>query len=328
MSESSTSAPARADGAAAAPVYASRRERRAAEAAAGTASTRRASAKGDAQGEAREPAAARAETRRERRIAEPPAAASSPPAPRALRDLLGQARRAVAAGGVMMAAAALAIGMTVPPTALSATAPSAADEPTIAEPAATEPPSVQVAIAGPAKPVATAPAERDAWTGDSSAALQMAAFQASGFGYAPGFIPTTGSIRWPFPVSASMSSGFGEYRGDSTHNGLDFNPGIGSPIQAIADGVVTWVGWKSNYGYGYYATVEHVINGVTVESLYGHMIDGSSPLVIGQTISVGDTIGLVGNTGYSTGPHLHLEIRVSGTPVDPYYWLTENATNR
>lgn len=229
-----------------------------------------------------------------------------------------------AAGGVMVAVAGLAVGMTIPSSALQVTATSAVAEP---EPTATAA-AQQVTIAvGPAVAEAT-PAERDAWSGGSTAALQMAAYQASGFGYAPGYIPTSGTIRWPFPYSTTMSSGFGEIRDDSTHKGLDFNPGIGSPIQAIADGVVTWVGWKSNYGYGYFVTIEHVIDGVAVESLYGHMIDGSSPLVIGQSVSVGDELGLVGNTGYSTGPHLHLEIRVAGTPVDPYEWLTEHATNR
>ncbi len=140
-------------------------------------------------------------------------------------------------------------------------------------------------------------------------------------------MPTTGSIRWPFPYSVPMSSGYGEARGDGIHTGTDFNPGVGSEISAIADGVVTWVGWNPNYAFGYFVTIQHNVNGQTVESLYAHMIDGSSPLSPGQTVAAGDLVGSVGNTGLSTGPHLHLRLQVEGSPVDAYAWLSEHATN-
>lgn len=297
-------------------VYASRRERRAAEAALDATPApslwpvELPAAAVPPPAQLRPPAPARAAT-----------TATAPPRPR-------QLSRSLLSSGAMLAAGLLAIGMTLPSNALLP--PSPGDQAAMADVVSDGSPASQRKQTGfglvdaAAAPTAAA---RDGYTGQSYAELQQAAYQAMGSGYAPGYVPTTGSIRWPFPYSVSMSSGFGEIRGDSIHKGTDFNPGVGSEIHAIADGVVTWVGWKSNYGYGYYAVIQHTIGGITVESLYGHMIDGSSGLYPGQSVKAGDIVGLVGDTGYSFGPHLHLEIHLSGTPVDPYAWLTEHATN-
>jgi murein DD-endopeptidase MepM/ murein hydrolase activator NlpD len=138
-----------------------------------------------------------------------------------------------------------------------------------------------------------------------------------------------GPIRWPFPVPVRISDGFG-YRpapcnGCSTyHTAVDFDPGAGQPIYAIADGVVRE--HDDGYGsWGNYVVLEHQINGQTVLTSYAHMQRGSSPLVPGATVKVGDFIGLVGGTGQVTGAHLHLEIDVDGQKVDPYTWLKANA---
>lgn len=248
----------------------------------------------------------------------------------AIRDAAGRGRRSVGramfSSAAFLAVGALAVGMTLPSSALKH--PSDDDAAAALRAVSTATAQAQeVTVAGSAAASASSAAERDTYTGTSYSELQQAAYQASGSGYAPGFVPTTGSVRWPFPYSVSMSSGYGEVRGDGIHNGTDFNPGVGAQIGAIADGVVTWVGWKANYGYGYFATIQHTVDGVTIESLYGHMIDGSSTLYPGQTVHAGDIVGLVGDTGYSFGPHLHLEIRVEGSRVDPYIWLTEHATN-
>jgi murein DD-endopeptidase MepM/ murein hydrolase activator NlpD len=104
---------------------------------------------------------------------------------------------------------------------------------------------------------------------------------------------------------------------------VDFTPGNGSPIYVIADGVVT--ASEFGGGYGQYAYIEHQINGQTILTVYAHMQRGSSPLQVGDRVSVGDFIGLVGNTGTSTGPHLHFEVRINGEYVDPFAWLKENA---
>src|SRR3954468_9222087 len=138
------------------------------------------------------------------------------------------------------------------------------------------------------------------------------------------------AVQWPFAVAVPVTDGFG-YRvspcpGCSTmHQGTDFTPGYGAPIQAIADGVVRSVK-QSNSGLGMHVVLEHLIDGDLVTSTYAHMQFGSVPLKQGQAVSVGDLVGLVGNTGSSTGPHLHLEIRLGGTKaVDAYAWLKKHA---
>ena len=136
---------------------------------------------------------------------------------------------------------------------------------------------------------------------------------------------TAGPIRWPFPYSVRTTDQFGDRVG-GFHKGTDFAAPAGTPIYAIADGVVTFV--QSDYsGYGYHVQISHKINGEQIESLYAHMTSDSSPLVVGDEISVGDFVGLVGDTGRSYGAHLHLEIHLDEVPVDPYAWLTANASN-
>ena len=142
---------------------------------------------------------------------------------------------------------------------------------------------------------------------------------------------TTGAIRWPFPYQVPISDGFG-WRpnpsgvGEGHHNGLDFTPGGGSPIYAVADGTVV-LHSDEQYGYGNHVILTHNVNGLVFDSLYAHMLTGSSPLNAGDPIKVGDFIGLVGDTGNSYGAHLHLEIRVGGAPIDPFPFLTTNAVN-
>ncbi|BDI21373.1 hypothetical protein L3i23_01490 [Herbiconiux sp. L3-i23] len=139
-----------------------------------------------------------------------------------------------------------------------------------------------------------------------------------------------GAIQWPFAVGVPISSGFG-YRPEQPagakpfHSGLDFNPGVGAPIQAIADGVVKTV-IESDSGFGVHVFIEHNVGGQKITSLYAHMQFGSVPLVEGQTVSAGDRVGLVGSTGQVTGPHLHFELQPDGgEQIDPYAWLKANA---
>lgn len=139
---------------------------------------------------------------------------------------------------------------------------------------------------------------------------------------------TKGAIRWPFPYKVTTSDGYGPRAapcgGCSTfHNGLDFLPGAGTPIYAVADGVVSFHAMDGSLGNK--VTIDHVIKGQPVQSIYGHMAIDSSALQVGDTIKVGDFVGLVGSTGLATAPHLHLEIHVAGIPVDPFAWLTANA---
>jgi murein DD-endopeptidase MepM/ murein hydrolase activator NlpD len=139
----------------------------------------------------------------------------------------------------------------------------------------------------------------------------------------------TGDIRWPFPGTVVLSSGFGPRSApcaacSSMHKGLDMTPGGGTPIGAAAAGVVRTSGMHGQFGQ--YAVIDHVIDGQRVSTLYAHMQIGSSPLVAGQTVQVGELVGKVGRSGVATGEHLHFEVLLGGsTQVDPKAWLDANA---
>ena len=116
-----------------------------------------------------------------------------------------------------------------------------------------------------------------------------------------------------------ISSGFG-FRSDpftgagAFHAGLDFKGPIGAPIYAAAKGVVSFAGVKS--GYGNCIEIDHG-NGLLTR--YAHM--SAFLAVIGQLVAAGDAIGAIGSTGRSTGPHLHFEVRINGSPVNPRPFL-------
>jgi murein DD-endopeptidase MepM/ murein hydrolase activator NlpD len=128
--------------------------------------------------------------------------------------------------------------------------------------------------------------------------------------------PAGGGGQFGWPASGPITSPFG-YRADPYGSkGSDFHPGIdigapyGSTITAAADGTVIFAGWYG--GYGNAVIVDH---GGGVSTLYGHC----SQLFVSehQTVQRGQALGAVGSTGHSTGPHLHFEVRVNGSPVDP-----------
>lgn len=116
-----------------------------------------------------------------------------------------------------------------------------------------------------------------------------------------------------------LSSGFGMrvhplLGGYRLHKGVDLAAVAGSPIRATADGVVARADWFG--GYGLTVQLEHVGG---VETRYGHM--SRLNVDAGQRVRKGDTIGYVGSTGRSTGPHLHYEVLVGGRAVDPAGYL-------
>jgi len=94
------------------------------------------------------------------------------------------------------------------------------------------------------------------------------------------------------------------------HNGIDFGVIVGTPIKATMDGKVTYAGWNTQ-GYGNLVIVE---NGA-YKTYYAHL--SSIPVAVGDVVAAGSTIGLSGNTGNSTGPHLHYEVRKNNLVVDP-----------
>jgi murein DD-endopeptidase MepM/ murein hydrolase activator NlpD len=143
--------------------------------------------------------------------------------------------------------------------------------------------------------------------------------------------PVGAAVRWPFAGATRISDGYGPRAapcgGCSTfHDGLDMNPGVGTPIGAVADGVVSSVTAFDDGGLGVHVMVDHVVAGQRVTSTYGHMLAGSAAVTAGQSVIAGQLLGAVGSTGQSTGAHLHLEIHLDGvTAIDPYGWLTQHA---
>ena len=117
-------------------------------------------------------------------------------------------------------------------------------------------------------------------------------------------------------MSGTITSRFGAVssRRVSRHTGLDIAASTGTKIKACAGGTVTFSGYKGSYGY--MIVVNH---GNGVETYYGHC----SKLYVkaGQQVNQGDVIAAVGNTGNSTGPHLHLEIRLNGVAYNPQNYL-------
>lgn len=119
-----------------------------------------------------------------------------------------------------------------------------------------------------------------------------------------------------------ISSGYGKridpFHGrEKNHHGLDIAAPEGSPIRAVQAGVVTYAGERG--GYGNVVILRHVDG---TETRYAHC--ASVAVEAGQTIPTGDTLGTVGSTGRSTGPHLHFEVRKDGKILDPAQWLSDN----
>ena len=107
------------------------------------------------------------------------------------------------------------------------------------------------------------------------------------------------------------------------HKGTDYMVGAGAPIYSIADGVVV-ASSENGPGWGVYVKIAHNIGGKSVTSLYAHMSYGTRRVSVGQTVSAGQLIGQVGDTGRAFGTHLHLEIRLNGGYVNAESWLKAN----
>ena len=148
------------------------------------------------------------------------------------------------------------------------------------------------------------------------AAAAAAASQGGGGGGAT-WVQGTGQLA--APVVAPITSDFGWrihpiYGTRRLHAGTDFGVDEGTPVHAADGGVVVEAGWVS--GYGYTVIIDH---GNGMSTLYAHNSDVAvSP---GQTVSKGQVVSYSGNTGGSTGPHLHFEVRINGEPTDPMGYL-------
>lgn len=213
------------------------------------------------------------------------------------------------------------------PTAL-ATAPPATGVPvpTPATPSRPAPPGSPGATrpAGPPAP-ATSPApwapadERGSWPRrsvkptPSTSSARVASSQAA----AP--TPTADPARaWVMPVTGvRLSSPYG-MRWGQMHRGIDLAGPIGLPLKAMSSGVVTFAGQQSGYG-----TIVQIRYWDGTISYYGHL--NSTAVAAGQAVTPGQVVGQLGNTGQSTGPHVHLEIHPGGgAAVDPAAWITHH----
>jgi hypothetical protein len=117
-------------------------------------------------------------------------------------------------------------------------------------------------------------------------------------------------VRFLRPISAAITDGFG-WVGGRRHTGLDMPAVYGTRVGAAGRGRVAFAGWNSG-GYGNLIVIKHRLG---FESWYAHL--SSIAVSPGQWVVGGTTIGYVGSTGHSTGPHLHFEVRHFGTPIDP-----------
>jgi murein DD-endopeptidase MepM/ murein hydrolase activator NlpD len=124
--------------------------------------------------------------------------------------------------------------------------------------------------------------------------------------HTPGMWPTWGTI----------TSLFGEKRRGYTHKGLDIANSTGTNIQATASGVVIYAGWHGNYG-----KKVMIYHGFGYTTTYAHL--SNFYVSVGDEVKQGDIIGAMGNTGHSTGSHLHYEVLVDGIPNDPMGFLPE-----
>lgn len=159
-------------------------------------------------------------------------------------------------------------------------------------------------------------AEERAQSSDEITAL-IRSETAAATGLTPGSASLEGFIM---PTAGRIGSGFGPrvhpiYGTTRQHQGVDIGARTGNPIWASKNGRVIFAGWKGGYGN----TVVMVHGDGTVTTLYAHMsvIHAS----VGDRIDQGEVIGEIGSTGLSTGPHLHFEVRVNGTPRDPVAFL-------
>ena len=125
--------------------------------------------------------------------------------------------------------------------------------------------------------------------------------------------------RWP--VRGQVNSGYGSRTSpwaakSEFHSGLDIGARVGTPVKSPAPGTVVFAGWNAEYGHA--LIIDH---GNETKSLYGHLSKLS--VAVNEKVQRGDVIALTGNTGRSSGPHLHYEIQVKGQSVNPTSYLWE-----
>lgn len=139
----------------------------------------------------------------------------------------------------------------------------------------------------------------------------------------------TNEVLFTWPLAAHTITAGWYYSDGKLHRAIDLRAAVGTPVCAAEDGTVDWVqAWdgrsiSGNQSYGNLVRIRHAdYNGGKLQTLYAHLKE--SKVKYGQTVKEGELIGYSGNTGNSTGPHLHFEVRLNGTRYNPLNWLDDD----
>ncbi|MGB4779038.1 M23 family metallopeptidase [Microbacterium sp.] len=230
--------------------------------------------------------------------------------------------------GVMTIVGLLAVGTTTPAAAVAAVSDGSADLTVAAAPKPTDKPEEIQAF------VASGDTGADTLDRPESYNVASMAEIAADSGvtiFAGTWVnDPSAAIQWPFPVGVPISAAYGSIsylsQFSTPHRGVDLTPGLGAEVHAVAAGTVR-IATEAGGDYGVTVLIDHIIDGQVVSTRYGHMQYGSLRVKQGDTVTAGEVIGTVGQTGKATGPHLHLEVLLGGTThTDPISWLTEHTT--
>ncbi len=271
----------------------------------------------------------RARVADERPAAEEPSVDTSHVAPRRARRSAGAVAKRVAAAsfslGVMTVVGLLAIGTTTPAEAVAAMSDRSADLTVATTTAKAAKTDIQAFVASGDAPASTL----DRPESYNVASMAEIAADSGVTLFAGTWVnDPTAAIQWPFPVGVPISAAYGSTsylsQFSTPHRGVDLTPGLGAEVHAVAAGTVR-IATEAGGDYGVTVLIDHVIDGQIVSTRYGHMQYGSLRVKQGDTVTAGQVLGTVGQTGKATGPHLHLEVLLGGTAhTDPIEWLKEH----
>ncbi len=226
--------------------------------------------------------------------------------------------------GVMTIVGMLAVGTTTTAAAVGSPSAETSDITTAAAPKSTE---IQAFVASGANDVTTL----DRPENYNVASMADVAADSGVTMFAGTWVnDPDAAIQWPFPVGVPISAAYGSNtylsQFSSPHRGVDLTPGLGAEVHVIAAGTVR-IATEAGGDYGVTVVVDHIIDGQLVSTRYAHMLHGSLKVAVGDTVTAGEVIGNVGQTGKATGPHLHFEVLLGGTThTDPMPWMYEHTT--
>ena len=265
----------------------------------------------------------------ERPAADEPSVDAAHVAPRRARRSAGAVAKRVAAAsfslGVMTVVGLLAIGTTTPAEAVAAMSDRSADLTVATTTAKAAKTDIQAFVASGDAPASTL----DRPESYNVASMAEIAADSGVTLFAGTWVnDPTAAIQWPFPVGVPISAAYGSSsylsQFSTPHRGVDLTPGLGAEVHAVAAGTVR-IATEAGGDYGVTVLIDHVIDGQIVSTRYGHMQYGSLRVKQGDTVTAGQVLGTVGQTGKATGPHLHLEVLLGGTAhTDPIEWLKEH----